>query len=340
MLFSMLLTQSIYAEYADDNKAFYAIGSLCSHLDLTLSGNELDQKEYFSPDEISSLWASAINSKASDQINLAMDHYYQALSANPIDAENQLIESHHLLIDSWKNLLERKEIIKKGPEEYINYLLPEDSPLQKPLAKIFSNPDVLKTPNTFRRAGFTVISERPSGMFVASHPLLDGYLIKAYIESKKIKENWQWAVYRCLGVSYIRELIKEKKLRYFSTPEKWIYPLTPFKNTENLIENYTPVILVVTDMKLVDKTDSKNAWKTATDRTLIEQLYCILSHGYSSCCLGSNIPYTVAGKFSCIDTENPQRILPLHHVGRHLSDEMSDYWEYLVRTGGRGSPYR
>ncbi len=228
-------------------------------------------------------------------------------------------------------------------DESINqreFLLPEDSPLQKPLKKIFSDPQVLKNPRRFVEAGFVVISERPSGMFVASHPKLPGHLVKVYIESQKTKPNWQWAVFRCIGVTKIRKLIEEYNLDYFAVPNKWIYPVGPIENEDNLIENTTPAVLVVTDMRLVGRTASKEAWKTIPDKTIIQQLYCILSHGYSSCLLGSNIPYTKKGEFACIDTENPQRPLPLHHVSRHLSEEMADYWEYLVRTDGRGSPYR
>lgn len=343
IVFSILLMLPVYSKNSKDNKAFYALCSLRSHLDISLSENNQDPNYFFSDDDISSLWSSAIKGNDSCKITLAMEKYYRAQSANPVDAKCHLIASRNLLADCWRqtnHYLKQNEMIEKGPEEYFDYLLPENNPLQKPLSQIFADPNVLKTPETFRKAGFQVISERPSGMLVASHPLLKGYLVKAYIESHKMKENWEWAVYRCLGVNLIRKLIKEKKLRHFVTPDKWIYPLTPFEKNGNLIENTTPIILVVTDMELVDKSDSKNAWKTSHDKILIQQLYCILSHGYSSCCLGSNIPYTLKGKYACIDTENPQRDLPLHHVGRHLSEEMSLYWEYLVRTGGRGSPYR
>lgn len=101
----------------------------------------------------------------------------------------------------------------------------------------------------------------------------------------------------------------------------------------------SPAILVVTYMKLVDRKASKEAWKTVVTRRHVEELYSILSHGYSSCLLFTNIPYTTNGKFACIDTEWPTRPLPLAHVHRHLSKKMAKYWDYLVRTGGEGLPF-
>ncbi len=348
--------QPLYSEYTNDIKAFSAISSLCSHLDATLSEDDfIDPMDFYSDDSnISTLWSSALESSSSKEVSLAMTYYYQAASTNSIEARNFLIESKTLLLDSWRSLnpyTEQTDVVVKcdcdneTPRQYSlenqrKYLLPKDSPLREPLRKIFSNPDVLKSPKTFSKAGFIVISERPSGMFVAAHPKLPGHLVKTYIESKKIKPNWQWAVYRCLGAQYIRELIKEKNLNHFVVPNKWIYPLTPIRNNDDIINNSSPVILIVTDMQLVEKSASKKEWKNNVTKTHIQQLYCILSHGYSSCCLGSNIPYTKKGKFTCIDTEVPERTLPLHHVGRYLSEEMSDYWDYLVKTDGRGSPYK
>ncbi len=332
--------QSVHSEYKKDNKAFYAISSLSSHLDAALSDNFND---FFSDDDISILWASALESTAANKISLAMESYYQATTINNSKSKILLIESKAFLLDCWTELnpyFNQTDVaIKETIENQRSYLLPENSKLQAPLRKIFSDHNVLQTPKTFTEAGFVFISERPSGMVVASHPKLPGYLVKAYIESRKVKSNWEWAVYRCLGVQYIRELIKEKKLSFFVVPNKWIYPLTPIDDREDLISNTSPVVLIVKDMKLVGRKLSKAAWKTNANKTLIQQLYCILSHGYSSCCLGSNIPLTKKGKYACIDTEVPQRILPLHHVGNHLSDEMADYWEHLVKTGGRDSPY-
>ncbi|MBA3603995.1 MAG: hypothetical protein H0W50_10245 [Parachlamydiaceae bacterium] len=296
-LFNILLMQSLQSEHNNDNKAFYAVSSLCSHVEAVISDDSID---FFSQDDISILWASALESTATNKISLAMDNYYQASITNTPESKKLLIKSKSLLMDSWENLnpylkqMDVENVVKI--ENQRSYLLPENSELNAPLRKIFSDPDILLTIKTFTKAGFVIISERPSGMVVASHPKLPGHLVKAYIESKKIKPNWQWAVYRCLGVQYIRELIKEKKLRNFVVPNKWIYPLTPIGDNEDLINNSSRMALIVTDMKLVGRTLSKSAWKTKANKTLIQQLYCILSHGYSSCCLGSNIPYTENGK--------------------------------------------
>lgn len=231
------------------------------------------------------------------------------------------------------------QIAYKGHEQ-ADYLLPEDSFLKASLDIIFSNSHVLKNPKTFAAAGFDLISARSTGMYVASHPDLPGHLIKAYIQSKKSKKNWCWAVTRCMIARKIADLIKEKGLVHFEVPNKWIYPLSKnfIYEGQNLCEENSQAVLIVTHMNLVDKKETVKAWKNATKRQ-VEELYCIISHGYASCTLCSNIPLTQNGKFACIDTENLRPYPSYHHVNRHLSKEMSDYWDYLVKTGGKGLPF-
>jgi hypothetical protein len=102
----------------------------------------------------------------------------------------------------------------------------------------------------------------------------------------------------------------------------------------DLSEVDQPAILVVTDMQIVPTSRSRYAWSVEATKSQIDELFCILSHGYSSNRLPFNTPLTISGKFACIDTEHPQRKLPLHRAGNFLSDEMREYWEQLVRTGG------
>lgn len=324
----------------DQSKAFYAISSLKYHLDSQITNNDLLT---FSESDIEELWHSASMCSLPSNVMKAKEYYYRALKFDSNHAKQYFVRSHKFLNSAWERLnpcwQTTDPIIEKNKND-LSYLLPEDSSLRPVLDALFADPDVLDTPETFAKRGFITISMRPSGMAVAKHPHLKGYLVKAYIRSKKIKPNWLWCVHRCWGAKNIRELLKEKNIVNYTIPDKWIYQLS---HSENLVEDLTHMtsttVLVVTDMQLVEKTNSRHAWKTLPTYRHIQELYCILSHGYSSCSLPSNIPYTIYGTFSCIDTEHPQRRLPYDHVGRHLSEKMADYWNYLVRTGGRGMPF-
>jgi hypothetical protein len=300
-------------------------------------------KDFFSDADLSALWDVAVeDSDCSENVALARECYTNALQENSPEKILLLMEAQDLLEESWRNLnpywKNATSLVEKRNKQ-LDYILPKKSPLMKPLKRIFSDPNVLNTPETFAKAGFITISERRSGMVVASHPSIPGFLVKAYIRSKKEKPNWEWAVFRCWGVSNIKALIKEKGIIHFVVPKKWIYPVTHFELVgEDLTQVTSPSILVATYMKLVDKTTSREAWRTVVTKRHVQELYCILSHGYSSCLLHTNIPYTTNGKFTCIDTEWPSRPLPYRHVHRFLSEKMAKYWDHLVRTGGKGSP--
>lgn len=123
-------------------------------------------------------------------------------------------------------------------------------------------------------------------MRVLAHPGLKNYLIKIYPLNEKTNTHRQmtWAVKRCIGAENIQKLITEKNLQHFSVPNKWIY-FAP--NKEGLvalgIKNY--VALLVEDMKLVTKKESRAAWANIGSPEIIKELYVILSRGYSSCYL-------------------------------------------------------
>ncbi len=224
---------------------------------------------------------------------------------------------------------------EKTFEEIAPYLLPSDSTLQAPLDAIFSDPSVLDNPHTFKHAGFKILFEQPkSFIIVASHPLLKGYLVKCYLNSEhrrwKREPGWKWLVKRCQGAENVRQLIQRKDLRLFVVPDKWLYPLP---NPDDSAEQ--KMILIVTDMKLVSHSDSEYAWKHKITREHLKELYCILSHGFSSTFLPGNIPYTKKGKFACIDTEVPKRKHNYNAVREFLSKEMRAYWDELVRSGGK-----
>lgn len=211
------------------------------------------------------------------------------------------------------------------------YLLPKEHPLKPSLEAIFSQKNVLKNIDTFTQAGFTPLHFQPTThIIVARHPLLPGYLVKLYLETEKDikegKESWEWFLARCQAAENIRKLIKKKKLKHFTVPNKWLYQVaTPEE------KRFHPYILVVTDMNIVDLEASKQAWKTIPTKEHLKELYTILSHGYSSCLLPFNIPFTHSGTFSCIDTEHPKRKLKYERVKEHLSPEMQRYWDKLIK---------
>lgn len=239
------------------------------------------------------------------------------------------------LLMAFVSAQEPKNPILDHPDMAPHYLLPENHKLKPILDKIFSSKTVLNNQKSLDKAGFITLYKQSSGMRVLEHPKLKGYLIKAYLNDEKRRsgKNCRWLFDRCKGAENIRNLISENKLKYFTVPDKFIYllPVEPDPEFERQL-----AVLLVTDMKLVTREESVEAWGTKITKAHLKELYCILSHGFASCYFVNNIPYTKNGTFSCIDTAYPHRNFDLSRHGRHcFSEEMRAYWDELVRKGKR-----
>lgn len=218
------------------------------------------------------------------------------------------------------------DLLGATPSEY---LLPAKHPLKKTLEKIFASPHVIDNQATIDEAGFTTLYHQASGMRVLKHERLPGYLVKTYLNDERERpgDDIQWMVDRCLGAANIRHLIREEKIGCFTVPDKWIYllPGQPFASSRQQI-----AILLVTDMELVSRERSVKAWQTKITRKHLQELHCILSHGFGSLYLPYNIPYTKNGTFAFVDTAYPQRVFDLTRINRYLSHPMRRYWNVLI----------
>src|SRR5437763_4175514 len=81
---------------------------------------------------------------------------------------------------------ESNKRIPEGIKDYMRpYLLPETHPMKAAMDSIFKE-RVTRDEKNFIAAGFKIISKRPrSYVYVAKHPKLSGYLVKAYMDTEK-----------------------------------------------------------------------------------------------------------------------------------------------------------
>ncbi len=345
--------------------AFYAVSSLRSYFE-TIDEKDCDKIDY-SPEEVETLWKKAL--QASDCLAIqeakkyAADPDFNSSHLTNDNTSTQKIQS--LLYKAWKELrsttshlrdtsqsykydiLTKKQlshpytksrsISKKMWESISPYVLPKTHLLSQKLDRLFSSPAVVQSNNTYAQNGFNIFCAAGplSYVRVARHPQMPGYVFKFYPESEsRQKDNtpsWKWLVMRCQGAKNVRRLISQKKLQLFTVPKKWLYPF-PFGKRKSLRH---PLLLVANDMQLVSLKESFAAWKEKVTKKHLEELYEIISHGYCSCYLPGNIPYTKNGTFTCIDTEHPQRKLAFWKVKRYLADDMKPYWDKLVKNGGK-----
>lgn len=312
--------------------SFYALSSLYFYLDNLSSGTE---EIAFSDEDVAQLWEVAAEDPSSE-LDLAYQEYYQehsVLSAK--DRVEALWKKCNPYPPSYPNFDENPRFDKKMKNRMRPYLLPLKHPLRSSLDAIFARSRVVANDTTLAQAGFNILYSQPyTHIRVASHPDLPGHLVKAHLDcdtqTRDGIPSWVWLTDRCIGAKLIRDLIKNKKIRHFSVPDKWLYTIS-----SSAPEHIQLVILLVEDMQLVSRDETLEAWKTIITHHHLDELYCILSHGLSSGFIAGNIPYTRSGKFACIDTEFYDRKIKYSRVNKYLSDEMSQYWDELVRTGGR-----
>lgn len=221
----------------------------------------------------------------------------------------------------------------KMRDEIKDYLIPVNHPAKPVLDALFLQSRVIESEETLLAAGFTILfSQESSFVKVVSHPLLPGYLLKLYLDNEtRLKDGrpgWEWLKDRCKGAKKIRKFIKEKKLKHFVVPDKFIYILPSSIGTSGPI--HQPFVIIVTDMQLVSHEENKWAWMNLATKEVLDELYKVLHKGYGSRFLTGNVPYTKRGKFAFIDTEYPKRHVSLEKAKPYLNPEMQRYWDSLI----------
>jgi hypothetical protein len=211
------------------------------------------------------------------------------------------------------------------------WLLPLDHKTKPILDDLFANPSVINSNKTLRKAGFKILfSQKRSKIRVIGHPKLKGYLIKLFpnSETQLLSSAWKRLTIRCIVAEKIKSIIARQKIRHFVVADKWLYPL-PYNRK---MKEAQPVVLIVRNMNIYNRQDTKHVWKNHISGIVLRELYKILGRGYGSAFLSGNLPYSRSGKFAFIDTEFDKRKIHLDHVKKFISPHMRHYWDMLVEN--------
>lgn len=215
------------------------------------------------------------------------------------------------------------------------YFLPENHPKKKVLDAIFSKKRLLLSRKFMKHAGFDVLKHPQRDIVVAKHPELKGYLVKAYLDNKKIDE-WKWWKKRIDGVRQVQECIDRYNFNaIMKTPKKWIYPLPSEPSPPDFPgikrKNF---ILVVEDMNILSRKENLQAYRNNMTTPLLDALFIVLTENLLvDSIYAPNIPFCRDGKIAFLDTEhfnNTTRPMKLMKMMRYLNPEMRSYWKKLV----------
>lgn len=329
-----------------------------------------DDKIEFTQDELTSLWDRAAHyhyqlpktSRHESKFENAYHNFFVKLNSS-----NEIKETYSLLEELWSAAIENEENyqelyernvflrtksvanhyfennqrIPSSIKSYMRpYIMPETHPMKEVMDAIFAK-RVTYNEKCFLAAGFNIISKRPrSYVYVAKHPKLKGYIIKAYMDTeqrlKHYLESWNWLVKRCQGASKIRVIIKKNHFKHFRVARKWIYPLPdnnlPAKDSKH---KFHLAVLLAQDMELIDHDANLRKWKNDVTKDMLKELYVIITRAKGSSYRPDNICFTRKGDLAFIDTEYPTSGPDYYSIRHYLSTPMKLYWDGLVKNAIR-----
>lgn len=213
------------------------------------------------------------------------------------------------------------------------YFLPENHPAKTVLDRIFKH-RILESRTAMRKAGFGILRHPQNEMIIAKHPRLKGYLIKAYLDNKEIKEYYWWKR-RIDGVRQVQNCIDRHRYNsIMKTPKKWVYPLPPEPSPKSENVSRKNFILIVEDMHILTRKKNRSAYKKKMTPALLHALYIVLTENLLiDSIYASNIPFCHDGKIAFLDTEhfnNDKRPFELWKIAQYLSPDMHAYWDQLI----------
>lgn len=239
---------------------------------------------------------------------------------------------------TYRNFTNNPRLTKCMKRFIAPHLLPEDHPAKTAMDEIFAKSGVIRNEKTVQKAGFKIFkSQKKSFIRVLKHPLLEGYLLKVYLDTEnnipRGSPGWKRLTMRCVVAKKIKEIIERHNIKRFIVADKWVYPLPQSKSTPRSAQ---PLVLLVKDMQIFNTRDSKKAWMKKAGYRTVRELYTIFSRGYGSAFLAGNLPYTHSGKFAFIDTEFGKRHLPMDRLQRHFAPNVRRYWQSLLHRRSKG----
>lgn len=184
------------------------------------------------------------------------------------------------------------------------YLLPSNHPLKSKLDQIFLKMRATANSVAMTMAGFKSLDVwRWDKVYVAKHPDLKGYLIKAYLDDHLFMDD-KTLVNRIIGAENLRSGINAYGYQSFlKVPHKWLYPLPDSPST---LPGLHPkhFILIVEDMDIVDKQKNEKMYHNSMSEKQLAALYVLINNfGLADSIYIYNIPFSKDRKIAFVDTE-------------------------------------
>lgn len=220
--------------------------------------------------------------------------------------------------------------------EVKDHMIPDDHPVKEKLDRIFSSSRALYNMKSMVKAGFDAAQpQHHTHIIVTRHPLLKGYVIKAYLDKQKYhlhkREHFFW-VKRVIGAKLLQKAIKAHGYEHLlKVPKKWIY-LLPDKPSPPSKHRRKIFILVEEDMNIYDDLTNEQMWGSkAVTKELLKAVYTVTTEfGFFDCAKPANCPFSKDGKVAFVDTQTYyKKRVKYKKLTPFLSSSMRSYWKKL-----------
>ena len=190
------------------------------------------------------------------------------------------------------------------------------SPQSLDLSRLFRDPDMFNSRDTFRSAGFEVLDRsNDHTIMVGRHKSLRGYLFKKYAPVISLEEQHENYARRIECARRLLTFIDDRRLRHVVVPQKWLHEL-PRNFSSHTTRSY---VLIVERLKLLDSDASKREYGRI-DKNVLRDLCTVLFTFRGLDSTVSNVPFTNRGQIAFVDTDRWDRQRAyLPHISKYLS---------------------
>lgn len=231
------------------------------------------------------------------------------------------------------NLFQAQGITKEERQQIPSFILPNNHPAKGVLDELCSLNRVTANLKSLRKAGFQTSGVNPgSKVVVATHPRLQGYIVKLYLDDQPI-DGTARLLERCIGARIASKIIqKHHYSSIMKVPAKWLYPLPPLPTSGTAPQQF---ILVAEKIELVSQKDNDTRWRFLIPKKTLNAIYVLLTEGgFYDMAHSYNMPFAKDGKIALVDTEQYGQPINYHKLDSSLGEAESRYWDWLILNKG------
>lgn len=198
------------------------------------------------------------------------------------------------------------------------------------IERLFREPRMFDSADTFRAAGFEVKGGNEHNIMVGGHASAPGYLFKKYRNAVSSSEQIANYERRVEGARRLRKFIEGEHLRHITVPRKWICDLpSSFPSRK---------ILVVDRMDVLPPKDTERRYRSI-HKDVLKELCSVLNTFRWIDAAPHNLSFLRSGQIAVIDTEdwdNHKR--DRHFIKNLLSGSARKLFEQMEHSAPRGQP--